>query len=175
MAFNPKNLSYDHKEPAFLRRMKGDLTAGRDTDRHERPVARPKRLKRDDEEDDGPTYVVEESNDTLTKAEYEALVNGTTEESPAAHATSDAAEGKDGDEVAAEKAKPKQQQVASVGGASKKRKAVKIGGDADDEERDESRADEKSGKAEDPQKKETKPKKPKKKAKAVKLSFGDED
>ncbi|KAL1639866.1 hypothetical protein SLS58_007452 [Diplodia intermedia] len=174
MAFNPKNLSYDHKEPAFLRRMKGDLTAGRDTDRHERPVARPKRLKRDDEEDDGPTYVVEESNDTLTKAEYEALVTGTTEGSPAANAASDTAEGKDGDETTVEKAKPKQQQVASVGGASKKRKAVKIGGDAD-EERDEGGAAEKSGKVEEPQKKDIKAKKPKKKAKPVKLSFGDEE
>ncbi|KAK0638173.1 hypothetical protein DIS24_g10082 [Lasiodiplodia hormozganensis] len=171
MAFNAKNLSYDRKEPAFLRRMKGDLSAGRDTDRHERPIARPKRAKRDDEEDDGPTYVIEESNDTLTKAEYEALVNGGTE---TANDTSDVAKEKDGDEAVVEQAKPKQQ-VASVGGASKKRKAVKIGSDADEEEGDEARATEKSGKTEDPHKKDIKPKKPKKKTKAVKLSFGDEE
>lgn len=152
--------------------MKGDLSAGRDTDRHERPIARPKRSKRDDEEDDGPTYVIEESNDTLTKAEYEALVNGGTE---TANDTSDATKENDGDEAAVEKTKPKQQQVASVGGASKKRKAVKIGSDADEEEGDEAKATEKSGKTEEPHKKDIKPKKPKKKTKAVKLSFGDEE
>lgn len=155
-----------------MRRMKGDLSAGRDTDRHERPIARPKRSKRDDEEDDGPTYVIEESNDTLTKAEYEALVNGGTE---TANDTSNATKENDGDEAAAEKTKPKQQQVASVGGASKKRKAVKIGSDADEEEGDEAKATEKSGKTEEPHKKDIKPKKPKKKTKAVKLSFGDEE
>lgn len=160
--------------------MKGDLSAGRDTDRHERPIARPKRLKRDDEEDDGPTFVVEESGDTLTKAEYEAMVNGTSEPSTSADASAaapDAAEQKDGDSAGAGAAKPKQQQqVASVGGASKKRKAVKIGGEADDVDGDEARAAEKVEAAEaSRQKKEVKPRKPKKKAKAVKLSFGDDE
>ncbi|KAF4304665.1 hypothetical protein GTA08_BOTSDO07927 [Botryosphaeria dothidea] len=169
MAFNAKNLNYDRNEPAFLRRMKGDLSAGRDTDRHERPIARPKRLKRD-EEDDGPTYVVEESNDTLTKAEYEALINGVAEQQ-SADVTENAAQKKDGDQTVAEAAKPKQQQVASVGGASKKRKAVKIGGDADEDEGEETGPAEKA----EVQQKEAKTKKTKKKAKAIKLSFGGDE
>ncbi|GME57614.1 uncharacterized protein LTHEOB_1089 [Neofusicoccum parvum] len=152
--------------------MKGDLSAGRDTDRHERQIARPKRLKRDDEEDDGPTYVVEESNDTLTKAEYEALVNGGTVEQAesSADASQNTVEKKDGDGPAKQK---QQQPAASLGGASKKRKAVKIGGEADEEDGKDDGAT--AGKAEAQQKKEVKPKKLKKKAKAVKLSFGDDE
>ena len=43
--------------------------------RHERPRARPKRLQIGDEEDDEPTYVEEESNNTLSKAEYDAIIS----------------------------------------------------------------------------------------------------
>ncbi|EKG20424.1 hypothetical protein MPH_02270 [Macrophomina phaseolina MS6] len=155
--------------------MKGDLSAGRDTDRHERPIARPKRLKRDDEEDDGPTYVVEDSNDTLTKAEYEAMLNGTADQTPSADVAQNVTENQDGDTKAVETPKSKQQQVASLGGASKKRKAVKIGGDADDVEGAEEEAATKSAKPEAQQNKDAKSKKLKKRIKAVKLSFGNEE
>ncbi|KAF2087489.1 hypothetical protein K490DRAFT_65877 [Saccharata proteae CBS 121410] len=169
MAFNAKNLSYDRQEPAFLRRLKGQQAG--DADRQERPVARPKRLK-NDEEDDGPTYVVEDSGDTLSKEQYAALVAGkdaTEPEGEKEDADADA-EAKNGpDEEKNENAALKsKQKVAEIGAASRKRKAVKVGGGADEEEED---AAENSATA----KKEKPTKKPKKKAKAVKLSFGDDE
>lgn len=54
-----------------MRRLRGEAPA--DDGRHQIQRNRPKRAEGDDQ-DDGPTYVVEESNDTLSKAEYEALV-----------------------------------------------------------------------------------------------------
>jgi hypothetical protein len=54
--------------------MRGEL-AGDGSGRHEQPVARNKKLKNDDE-DDAPTYVLEDTNQSLSKAEYEAIVAG---------------------------------------------------------------------------------------------------
>ena len=42
--------------------------------RHERPLARPRKQVTEGDVDDEPTYVVEESQDTLSKQEYENLV-----------------------------------------------------------------------------------------------------
>ncbi|KAF2140716.1 uncharacterized protein K452DRAFT_359737 [Aplosporella prunicola CBS 121167] len=164
MAFNAKNLNYEKKEPAFLRRIKGNLSEGRDPDRQEYSIARPKKAKQDDE-DDAPTYVVEESNDTLTKAEYEALVNGKSTPDAANGEEKKDSENPENDEAAKADSKTtkSKQPTASIGAASKKRKAVKVGGDADDEEEEEL------------SKKKPQPKKAKKKAKAVKLSFADEE
>lgn len=180
----------DRSEPAFLRRLKGEATGGRDSDRHERPVARPRgRAKQPgDDEEDGPTYVLEENGDALSKAEYEALVNpgAATSTDPAADATAAAtsADGSDPEqddgEAAARSAKRKPQQVASVGAASKKRKAMKIGQDDDEDENDESKASSSStANKPDPKLASSASKQPKakktKKAKAkVALSFGDE-
>ncbi|KAI9698708.1 MAG: hypothetical protein M1836_003818 [Candelina mexicana] len=72
MTFNAKNLNYDMKEPSFLRKLKGEYGAG-DSHRHERPTARP-RKQQTGEDDDGPTYVDEESNETISKSQYDALV-----------------------------------------------------------------------------------------------------
>ncbi|KAK7537864.1 hypothetical protein IWX49DRAFT_590519 [Phyllosticta citricarpa] len=139
MAFNAKNLSYDRSEPAFLRRLKGEATGDRDTDRHERPVARPRGRARQpgDDEDDGPTYVLEESGDALSKAEYEALLDpahGAATGATNATTVATSADGSGPKQEDAQQAKKKPHLVASVGAASKKRKAVKIGLDDDDDE-----------------------------------------
>lgn len=200
MAFNAKNLSYDRSEPAFLRRLKGEATAGRDTDRHERPAIRPRGRARHsaNDDDDAPTYVLEESGDALSKAEYEALVNpgagaatGATDATAAAAATTTSADcsgpkQEDGQQLKDASAKMKPQQVASVGASSKKRKAVKIGHDDDEHNEDEASNEPTSSsvgvgaaKKADPKhassaSKQPKPKKTKRAKAKVALSFGDE-
>ncbi len=90
--FNAKNLSYgisfvpmfksqtfakqqpiESNEPSFLRKLRGEF-GGTDAVRHERPIPRPRKVMTDGDDEDQPTYVVEESQDTLSKEEYEALV-----------------------------------------------------------------------------------------------------
>ncbi|KAF2126837.1 hypothetical protein P153DRAFT_296388 [Dothidotthia symphoricarpi CBS 119687] len=160
MSFKAKDLQFDNSQPAFLQRLRGQM-AGDDSARHERPVPRNKRMKQDDE-DDAPTYVLEDTNQSLSKEEYEAFVTG-----------------KDGDEdqelakegsneqQAKEDGLKSKDNIAELGAASRKRKAAKVISD----ELDESKTEEK-----DVKKSESKmPKKAKKKAKAVKLTFGDEE
>ena len=146
----------DDTQPAFLRRMRGEL-AGDGSGRHEQPVPRNKRMKKEDDEDDAPTYVLEDTNQSMTKAEYEAMVAGkdaeagddATKEGGDASKTNEPAQAKD--------------KIAEVGKATKKRKVAKVIGEEKDEETKEST---------EPEKKVVK--KAKKKGKPVKLSFGDE-
>ncbi|KAF2462105.1 hypothetical protein BDY21DRAFT_277391 [Lineolata rhizophorae] len=158
MSFKAKNLSYEAKEPAFLRRLRGEVAADPGTESRDRPsVARPKRLKNDDD-DDEPTYVVEGSHDTLSKAEYDALVSGKSPDGEDGETKAGAPESSSKD--AKEDPSRKKQHVAEVGQHQKKRKAAKVVGDAAEDTQDAPRS---------------RPKKPKKKTKAVKLSFGDDE
>jgi hypothetical protein len=148
-------------EPAFLRRLRGEV-AGDGSGRHERPDPRKKGVKKDDD-DDAPTYVLEDTNQSLTKAEYEALVSGDK-----AKETGTPEDQTEGDSKVASSgpkdsnALPVKDKIAEVGNSLKKRKVAKIiGGDEDDKE-PRKNIEGKSAK------------KPKKKAKPVKLSFGDE-
>ena len=179
--FNAKNLSYgkttyllaqvlslmltnsiESNEPSFLRKLRGEYGGAKDV-RHERPLARPRKEVTDGEDEDQPTYVVEGSQDTMSKQEYEALMRKGEE--------SGRGEGKDqtGDEgaVITEGLQKEEnshvgtgsglakERVAAIGGAKKKRNITAIG--ADDKE------DGQQGEG----KKQRKPKKGKK----VKLSF----
>ncbi|KAF1983221.1 hypothetical protein K402DRAFT_339027 [Aulographum hederae CBS 113979] len=151
--FKAKNLSYEANEPAFLRRLRGGLAEGRDTDRHETSIARPKRAKDPDGEDDLPIYVVEESNDTISKAEYEALVakqeSGSKPEGE--NGTTEPGDGKDG-------------AGKRPGQNSRKRKVGKIiGGDGEEDEDQQ-----------EPKKSTTKKKSKKKGKPGVALSFDEE-
>lgn len=91
MTFNAKNLSYgmfaimvytiaaltrdkDPKEPAFLRRLRGEYGDG-DSARHERPLARPRKHKISDDDDDEPTYVDGDSQNAISKADYDVMMN----------------------------------------------------------------------------------------------------
>ncbi|KAF2418500.1 hypothetical protein EJ08DRAFT_53628 [Tothia fuscella] len=169
MSFKSKNLEYDDRQPAFLRRLRGEISGSTDDpDRQVNPVARPKgasRLKKD--EDDGPTYVMEDTQESLSKAEYEALLIGRKEPKVTDRVESN----EDGGEGLAEdeSTQPKQK-VAAVGGLGKKRKAAKIVGDETEEGLEKAQFD--NAKPAEPDKKRL-PKK--KKTKAVKLSFGDDE
>lgn len=141
--------------------------SGTDLDRHDRPFARPKREKQEGE-DDGPTYVLEDSNMALSKSEYEALLAGKTlsEERGTQSADADEKEGLSttlalpADNLSNQKGSlPAKQRLTEIGKGLKRRKAVKVIGEDDVDD-----------KVED-----SKPiGKPKKKAKTIKLSF-DED
>lgn len=149
--------SLDDTQPAFLRRLRGEL-AGDGSGRHEQPIPRNKRLKKDDDEDDAPTYVLEDTNQSMTKAEYEAMIAG-----------KDAQKDEDSTQAEDEAAKgaaavPPKDNIAEVGKTTKKRKAAKI-----ISEEKEQNVKEPDG----PEKKVVK--KVKRKGKPVKLSFGDED
>lgn len=122
------------------------------------------------DEDNQPTYVVENSQDTLSKAEYDALVNGQNAEKQdsedlASSLKADAKKSATLDESneSAKDTIPAKQQVAAIG-ASNKRKLAKVVGDeeegADDSVKEKSKANEKKVKA--------------KKGKKVKLSFDEE-
>jgi len=168
MSIKAKDLQYDRQEPAFLRRLKAGITGvGDDPDRQINPLPLPKKPKRlEKDEDDGPTYVVEDSNETLTKEEYEELMKGGKVDG------SDEKQGKpeetDGTEDVAKKDdsnRPKQRSVRA-GAVSKKRKAVKVVGEDEAGEAEES--------SEAATSKKVAAVKGKKKAK-VKLSFDDEE
>ncbi|CAI6332764.1 unnamed protein product [Periconia digitata] len=155
MSFKAKDLQWDDTQPAFLQRMRAQL-AGDGSGRHDRPVARNRKEKVDDE-DDAPTYVMEDTNDSMTKAEYEAMV--ARKEAEEEESAKDVGETKITAPAAAKK-----DNIAEVGKASKKRKAVKVIGNEGEEDANDSK---------DLGKKVTK--KAKKKGKPIKLSFGDDE
>ncbi|KAL8656099.1 MAG: hypothetical protein Q9210_000484 [Variospora velana] len=141
MAFNIKhNLTYESKEPAFLRKLKSEYE-GTDSARHQRSLARPKR-QRDavDEEDDEPVYVHEtEPNVPMSKADHDALLDASIKKQEPAE---EAQRGRSDESVLDLKAPPSvpsaeegvlqevqpQQQLAVIGAASRKR-SVKVVGD----------------------------------------------
>jgi hypothetical protein len=133
-----------------------------DTARHEQPIPRNKRLKQDDE-DDAPTYVLEVTKESLTKEEYEALVSGKDSENKEEDVAASVSK-----PDSAESERKQKDKIAEVGAATKKRKAAKIISDEQEGSNAEAGKSEKArnGKM---------TKKPKKKAKAVKLTFGDEE
>lgn len=169
MSFNAKNLSYELNEPKFLRKLRGEH-GDRDSSRHERPLARPRKQVQEGEEDDQPTYVVEDSQDTLSKAEYEALVAADNTDKEAENNLPSSAKASPGiqeteikkDEATRETALVRQQ-IAGIGGSTKRRLAKVVGDEGEDEA-----APEKSGSGKNS-------KKPRvKKGKKVKLSFDEE-
>ena len=186
MAFNSKNLQYEKKEPAFLRKLRGEF-GGLDG-RHNVQIARPKkdRLKTGDEDEDDPV-IVDEQGERVEKAEFERRVREGGDE--------DGKERRAGDGDDAEKSNTHQgsgekhgdrQKVAGIGvpAHSKKRKAGKAVGvdneavDDRDEEAPLRKTSSNDGGCEGETKAPTKKKEPgagKKKAKKIKLSFDDTD
>jgi len=122
--------STEANEPNFLRKLRNQQ-AGKDTDRHERQIARPKRTKADANDDDGPTYVGEDSNNTLSKEEYQALLAGKSgetgdtalqaPESVAETSFQDVSNATNEGEVA-----QKSQEIVEIGKNQKKRRAAKM-------------------------------------------------
>ncbi|KAH9829777.1 hypothetical protein Tdes44962_MAKER02255 [Teratosphaeria destructans] len=164
-----KDLSYDSTLPPFLQRLHDKNASRGDTDRHERPLARPKRDK-DPNEDDGPT-VVDESGETLTKDEFERLTKaeaareGDVGGAVTGELKRDGRPEASGALPGAEEMKRGVDRVTD-GLASKKRKAVKVVGDDAGGDRKIVDAEERGEKV---------VKKQKKKAKPIKLAFDDEE
>jgi hypothetical protein len=156
------------KEPAFLQKLRGHY--GDTSGRLERPAARPRRLKdKNEEDDDAPVYVDEESNEVISKAEYEALVGGGTDQKDDKASTKDqpTENGPDDAQFQTETLAAKQSNLTEVGGP-RKRKQVKVVGEDESEEKpeDKQEADKTQPKAPAPRKS--------KKAKKIKLSFDEE-
>lgn len=156
------------KEPAFLQKLRGHY--GDTSGRLERPSARPRKLKdKNDEDDDAPVYVDEESNEVISKAEYEALVGGGIDQKDNEAPTKDTPT--ENEQASAqsqtETSTGKQSNLTEVGGP-RKRKQAKIVGENEDKENSEEKqeADEAQPKAAAPRKS--------KKAKKIKLSFDEE-
>ncbi|KAL4988678.1 hypothetical protein BDW68DRAFT_158427 [Aspergillus falconensis] len=128
MSFNAKNLAYDAKEPAFLQRLRGQY--GNTSGGLERPSLRPRRVRDDnDHDDDGPTYVDAESNDVISKEDYEAMVNGDdleTKQPENGVKDTDAVADQDGDSKKAETV-PSKQYVTEIGGLRKRKQAKAVG------------------------------------------------
>lgn len=132
-------------------------------------MARPRKQAQEGDEEDQPTYVVEDSQDTLSKAEYEALVAAdNADRVDENHMLPSAKDSRSNEEaeprkvdVTGEVALVKQQ-VAGIGGSSKRRLA-KVVGDEGDEAAPEKNDSEKNSK-----------KYRAKKWKKMKLSFDEE-
>ncbi|KAL5363362.1 hypothetical protein BJX96DRAFT_118051 [Aspergillus floccosus] len=165
MSFKAKNLSYDAKEPAFLQRLRNQY--GNNTGRLERPMTRPRKPKDANVDDDEPTYVDEETNEVISKEEYEALVRASDQseekpkEGPAEDGESPSRVNKDGKPTTEKEAPVSKQAIAEIGGPKKRKQAKVVGDDHPTEE------------SEDLPRKDAGSRKPKQKKK-IKLSFDEE-
>lgn len=168
-----KNLHYDATPPPFLARLR--TGRGASDGRHESPVLRPTKARSaEDEAEDEPVYVDEESGETFAKREWEAR-----EDAETGGQTLDGGEGADG----VKSDLGSREKRAGIG-AGKKRKAAKVvGGGQDEEEAHDAPAepaavqkkDSTASNAGTPATTKTDRSKAGKKAKKVKLSFGDDE
>lgn len=178
MAFNAKNLQYDKQEPTFLRRLKGQFS-GLDG-RHNVQIARPKkdRLKTGDDDEDDPV-ILDETGEKIEKAEFEKRMKGGEDETEAAVDGSGRERTETNEQVDAKQAE--RQKVAEIGSSSsnaKKRKAGKVIGGDEENERDQvdrslepATSTSHGGTIKTPSTKQNPV--PKKKGKKIKLSFDD--
>ncbi len=170
MSFKSKNLQYERNEPAFLRRIRGELVGSTDDQNNSVPLPKkPKRLELGD--DEGPTYVLEDSGETVTKEAFEKMIaeNKDGEDRPAVTDAEEKQQGNDTQNEKNDNMNRCKKQVAQIGAVSKKRKMVKIvSEDPDSDEGAEATPSSKFSSKRNVQK-------PKKKAKQVKLTFDDDN
>jgi len=137
-----------------------------DPDRHQVPLARPKKAKNPDD-DDGPTFV-DESGELVSKADYERQLKGDVPGEETGDNVTGELKGDGKPEASGAlpaDSKPRVEQKLTDGNAVKKRKVAKVVGDEDEDD---------TSKPE----KDTAPKaakKAKKKAKPIKLAFDDDE
>jgi uncharacterized protein DUF4604 len=129
------NPSPEANEPSFLRKLRSEY--GGNSVRHERPQQRPRKPKAEND-DDEPTYVYEETNEYITKEEYESLVRDgkiegggekTDKDRPnkaVPPALSEKEEEVDRAEVGIDGSKSRQA-LAEIGGPKKRKQAKVIG------------------------------------------------
>jgi hypothetical protein len=175
-----KDLSYESSLPPFLQRLHAQKAGLGDQDRHERPIARPKRVKAHEDEDE-PT-VVDESGETVSKEDFEKMTSAAGQDGqaePLKEGGNVKGTLKGGDEALVSGALPdastshKTDQKVTDGTTTKKRKVAKVVGD-DDGKDDETTGDATDGKKDESTVKHA-VKRIKKKAKPIKLAFDDGD
>ena len=128
----------ESNEPKFLRKLKCQY-GGVDSTRHEHPLSRPNKQKEEDD-DDEPTYVDEDTRDIISKAQYNALLSGEKHLPVEGAGCSTENQDKPSEELEepGEPREPKirlpakEQQIAAIG-ASGKRKVAKIIGNEEDD------------------------------------------
>jgi hypothetical protein len=124
-------LSYEATLPPFLQQLHAQKAGWGDEDRHERPIARPKRAKAQDEEDE-PT-VVDEAGETVSKAEL-AKMTATRDgkgEDENVKTVGDESEHPKGSGAIQDQVQRTDQKVTD-GTATKKRKVAKVVGEDED-------------------------------------------
>jgi hypothetical protein len=189
----PRNLSYNTSLPPFLQRLHNSNASSSLDGRHEFAVARPKRARNPDaDEEDEPAYVDEGTGEVISREEYAALVS--SEGKPGGAGDGDIGEGGagSGDRVAEagtetstlkenEKEKEKEN-LAAIGGGPRKRKAPKVIGSVESEDEDakekadsKPKADLKPGEAKKGASGSVSKRGKKGKGKKIKLSFGDDE
>ncbi|KAL9123369.1 MAG: hypothetical protein Q9187_000096 [Circinaria calcarea] len=149
----------ESSEPSFLRKLKSQY-AGADSSRHERPSARP-RKQRDSEGDDEPMYVDEYGRDTITKAEYDAMLNGEGHTKEDVVEQTSATTENPQESVEENEQAVRKPVIAAIGALGKRRRGKVVG--KGDEVTDEVKVSTTIGK-----------KRPLKKAKKVNLSYDEE-
>lgn len=123
----------DSKQPAFLLRLRSEYGDG-DSARHQRPLARPRKHKIDDD-DDEPTYVDGNNQNAISKADYDALMNPKRleKEEERSASSSPLSQNRQMEELASigkahlNHEAPPSQLEASIGGNLKKRLAKIVG------------------------------------------------
>ena len=161
----------ESNEPAFLRKLRSEYGRGVDPARHQHPLARPRKQNTTDAADDEPTYVHEDTLDTISKDEYTALLTHNKGKVDDDRTSSLPDGGEHSDDGVSEntgqqrhEVKPAAQLQANIGSTSKKRLVKAIG--------DHSEAQEQGSNADGPLPE--KPHRNRTKRKKIKLSF-DED
>jgi Domain of unknown function (DUF4604) len=127
------NPSPEANEPSFLRKLRSEY--GGNSVRHEHPQLRPRKPKAENN-DDEPTYVYEETNEYITKEEYESLVRDskpewdgekTDKDSPSKAVPAALPEREvDRAEAGIDGSKPRQT-LTEIGGPKKRKQAKVIG------------------------------------------------
>lgn len=117
MPGKPKGPEYEAQVPAFLQRLRGEHTGDRSEQGAARP--RPKRLDKGEDQDDAPTYVLEQGNENVSHEEYAKLVRE-SEGAPELFAVN-------GNKTNAKAEKPQENTVVqAIGSRNHKKRPVKI-------------------------------------------------
>ncbi|KAL9608335.1 MAG: hypothetical protein Q9167_006824 [Letrouitia subvulpina] len=150
MGVNSKNLIYEPKEPAFLRKLKGNFDHGNSL-HGVHPQARPrKRRSFDHGEDYEPTYVDGESHEELSKSEIEVLTRDmrgkdqSNDEKQNQETPTRAAPQTDFSNLELKPRTSPKQQVATIGFTRRKRPIKAVGNDVHDDDDTRAKQDDKS-------------------------------
>ena len=160
-----KDLQYDNSLPPFLQKLHAQNAGRGDDDRHERPIARPKRAKAHDE-DEEPT-MVDEAGETVSKAELEKMTSAASGEDENVKTVGEGSAEPKASGALQDDIRRSYQKITD-GASTKKRRVAKVVG-----EENEAEVNGKDGETEEPSAKKI-VKKAKKKAKPIKLAFDDD-